>query len=166
MGFFGTPASSLSDLGLILVQLSAISGTIAFYFMRYKRKPILHMITMFLGVLLLWSFLALYVLNYVLNGVKTFGGPPEVVVVYYPFLIIHIAGAMIMGYLTAQQMYTGLKRFDNAQEKEWAKFKFDPAYRQKHRSRGLTGVILWWFSALSGLVVYFLLYVIYSPVKV
>src|SRR3990172_4474681 len=108
MGFFGTPASSLSDLGLILVQLSAISGTIAYYFMRYKRKPFLHMITMILGVLLLWSFLFLYVLNYALNGVKTFGGPPEAGILYYPFLLIHILGAIIMGYLTANQLYTGL----------------------------------------------------------
>ncbi|MFW9928479.1 MAG: DUF420 domain-containing protein [Candidatus Thorarchaeota archaeon] len=163
LGFFGTTASSISDIALLCVLSSAVFGTIAYYFLHYKKRPFMHMVFMVIGVLLLWLFLLLYLLNYYLNGVKTFGGPSELKLIYYPFLIIHIIGSMIMGILTAYQMVSGLRRFKPKEEKEWAKFKFEIEYKKRHRSWGKKAVILWWFSAISGLIVYIFLYVLYSP---
>lgn len=166
MGFFGTFASDISDLALIVVQLSAFFGSIGFYYLRYKKRPLIHLVFMGFGVVLLWIFLVLYLTNYYLNGVKTFGGPFEAGLIYYPFLIIHIIGSIVMGLITFYQAFTGIKRFDNKEEKEWAKFKFDKVYRNKHRFRGKIGIVLWWWSALSGLIVYIMLYVIYSPTSI
>ncbi|MHA1990045.1 MAG: DUF420 domain-containing protein [Candidatus Hodarchaeales archaeon] len=166
MGFFGTPASEITDLALITVLLSAFFGTLGYYYLRYKRKPLMHLIFMITGVFLLWLFLTLYLTNYYLNGVKTFGGPFEAAIIYYPFLIIHIIGSTLMGIITAYQAITGIRRFDNKEEKEWEKFKFEKDYRIKHRFRGKIGVILWLWAAFSGLIVYFMLYVIYSPVLI
>jgi putative membrane protein len=101
-----------------------------------------------------------------MNGVKTFGGPSKAKLFYYPFLITHIVGSSVMGFLTMYQVYSGIKRYEKQEEKEWSKFKFEKEYRIRHRSWGKKAIILWWFSALSGLAVYIMLYILYSPEKV
>lgn len=161
-GLFGTPASLLTDIGLILVQLSMVLALIARYFI-LKKKPVHHFVTMVSGILTLYLFLFFYVLNYALNGVKTFGGPDDVKLFYYIFLIIHIIGAIIMGGLCTTLLYRSIKRVDLAQETPFGKFPFEKPYRSWHKRMGRIGVYLWTFTALSGLAVYIMLYVLYAP---
>lgn len=166
MEFLSTQSSIISDFGLIFVQLSAVFAILAYYWIHYKKRPILHGICMGLGVGLLWLFLIFYITNYALNGVKTFGGPSDLALFfYYPFLIIHIFGATITGFLTTYQAIGGFRRFDNKEENEWSKFKFDKAYRSRHRTLGKYGLILWMFTAVSGLMVFIMLYILYTPIR-
>lgn len=163
---FGTSASIYTDIGLTFVVISAIFGVLARLYIG-KKRPYIHMILNIIGVVCLYIFLSFYVLNYLLESVRTFGGTDLVTVAfYYVFLLIHMAGAATMGILCTQQVVRGLKRFDNSQSAEWQKFPFDAEYRKSHRSLGKLSVYLWVFTAFSGVVVYLMLYVFYTPVKV
>lgn len=166
MVIFSSTSSIISDFGLIAVQLSALFGLLAYYFIHYKKRPLLHAICMGTGVVLLYSFLVLYITNYLVNGVKTFGGPFEVALFYYPFLVIHIITAIIMGFITTYQVVSAVKKVDLQADTEWKKFNFEKTFRQRHRKLGKYGVILWLFTAISGLMVYIMLYVLYSPIKI
>ena len=109
-GFIGTYASNYTDIGLIFVILSAITGLTARYFIG-KKKPFTHMILNISGVVFLYIFLSFYLLNYYINGVLTFGGSGLAVFFYYIFLVIHIGGAASLGILCTYQVIRSIKRF-------------------------------------------------------
>ena len=159
----GTQASTFTDIGLIFVVLSAILALIARYFIS-KKKPYTHMIFNITAVVFLYIFLAFYTMNYLFEGVKTFGGPSDLLIPYYIFLLIHMFGAATMGILCTAQVVRSLKRFDSKQDTEWKKFPFEKEFRSSHKSLGRIGVYLWIFTAVTGVLVYLLLYVWYTPV--
>lgn len=163
---FGTHASIYTDIGLIFVILSAIFGISARYFIG-KKRPYIHMLLNITGVVFLYIFLGFYLLNYFFGGVKTFGGTGLFVVAfYYVFLLIHMIGAASLGILCTYQVGRSLKRFDNSQQNEWKKFPFEKEFRTSHKSLGRLSVYLWVFTAVSGVVVYVMLYVLYTPITV
>ena len=162
-GLFGTFASLYTDIGLIFVQLSMFSAIIARYFI-WKKKPSKHRIFMILGVILLYLFLFFYILNYIENGIKTFGGTGLIQIFYYIFLLIHTLGASSLGIISTVLIIRSIKRTDNTQENEWKKFNFEKEYRSFHKKIGKLNTILWIFTAISGLMVYLLLYVFFEPV--
>lgn len=166
VGLFGTHASIYTDIGLILVQLSTISALIARSYIK-KKRPMKHMIFMISGVVFLYIFLLFYLTNYILHGVKTFGGPGLLEnVFYYVFLVIHTIGASSLGLLSTYSLIRGLKRFDNSIENEWNKFDFEKEYRSLHKKMGKINIYLWVFTSISGIFVYLFLYVLYEPILV
>ncbi len=165
MGLFGTEASFLTDIGLILVQLSGIMAFVGHRFIEKQNKPIWHHFTMISSYLLLWVFLTFYVANYLLNGVTYFGGPFEAALFYYPFLIAHIIGAALMGLLTTYFVLSGIKRTKYSEEDEWKRFTFEDEYRKRHARWGKWVFKLWYLTAISGLIVYLMLYVLFEPKK-
>ncbi len=166
MGLFGTEASVLTDVGLLFVQLSALLAFIGHRFIEKKGKPQLHHFTMITAYGMLWIFLTLYVTNYFVNGITYFGGPFEVALFYYPFLVVHIIGASVMGLLTTYFIATGLKRTKYSEKEEWNRFAFEDAYRKRHTKWGQWAFRLWYLTAISGFMVYLLLYVFFSPKKI
>ncbi len=164
MGLFGTSASLLTDVGLFLVQLSAFLAFIGHRFIKKMRHPSWHHFTMISSYAMLWGFLTLYVSNYLLNDVSYFGGPSEIALLYYPFLLLHIIGAATMGLLTTYFIISGIKR-TKYPETGWNKFNFEPTYQNRHKTLGKLVFWLWYATAVSGLIVYIMLYVIFEPKK-
>lgn len=163
-GLFGTYASLFTDIGLIMVQLSTIFALIARFYIG-KKQPTKHRTFMTIATMFLYIFLFFYILNYLTHGVKTFGGPVSLQLIYYIFLIIHMAGATFLGLAATMLVLRSLKRIDRSQENEWKMFNFEKDYRSFHRKIGKINIIMWVFTAVSGLVVYTLLYVLYAPIK-
>ena len=164
-GLFGTYASIYTDIGVTFVVLSAILGLSARYYIG-KKRPYIHMILNITGVIFLYIFLTFYLLNYLIGGVYTFGGKGLAVLFYYLFLVIHIAGAASLGLLCTYLVIRSIKRFDNSQENEWKKYPFEKDYRSLHKKIGKVNVWLWIFTALSGVAVYLMLYVVAKPVPI
>jgi putative membrane protein len=102
----------------------------------------------------------------VTNGVKTFGGSDLIKPFYYIFLLIHMIGAASMGFLCTFLVIKSVKRFDNSQETEWKKFLFEKEYRTFHKKFGKYSFLLWMFTAISGVMVYIMLYVLSEPAHV
>ena len=163
-GLFGTHASLQTDIALIFVVLSALFGVLARYYI-IKKKPFRHMLFNTSGVILLYIFLIFYLYNYLVNGVLTFGGTGFIQWFYYIFLIIHMVSSALNGFFCTILALRSLIRFDNSQENEWKKFPFDAIYRSFHKRIGKLTFLLWIFSAVSGVMVYILLYIIYPPAK-
>ena len=164
-GLFGTYASIYTDIGVTFVVLSAILGLSARYYIG-KKRPLTHMILNITGVVFLYIFLTFYLLNYLIDGVKTFGGSGIERDFYYLFLIIHIVGAASLGLLCTYLIIRSIKRFDNSQDNEWKKFPFEKDYRSLHKRIGKINVWLWIFTAISGVFVYIMLYVIAQPIPI
>ncbi|MED3660285.1 DUF420 domain-containing protein [Ureibacillus sp. FSL K6-8385] len=90
-------------------------------------------------------FFIIYALRTVFIGNTAFGGPDEVKVYYTFFLFFHIILATVGGVLGLINIITGL--------------------RDKlviHRRLGPIASIIWFFTAITGVIVYLLLYVIYK----
>ncbi len=165
LGLFGTYASTYTDLAVSFVVLSAIFGISARYYIG-KKKPFTHMLLNITGVIFLYIFLTFYLINYLINGVKTFGGTGIAKDFYYVFLIIHIIGAGTLGLSCTYLVLRSIKRFDNSQENEWKKFPFEKEYRSFHKRLGTINVWLWIFTAGSGVMVYLMLYVFAKPIPI
>ncbi|MFW9780532.1 MAG: DUF420 domain-containing protein [Candidatus Heimdallarchaeota archaeon] len=160
MGLFGTSASILSDLALVTVMVSAITALIGQRRIIAKRYW-LHHLTMLVAVSLLGLFFVFYLSNYFIYGVTPFGGSETEGLIYFPFLIAHIAGAIIMAVICLYLVVKGLRRTDRSQERERSRFKFEPKFRNRHRRLGKWGFRLWYLTALSGLGVYVQLYILF-----
>lgn len=160
MGLFGTSASILSDLALVTVMISAIT---AFIGQRriISRRYWLHHLTMLVAVGMLGLFFVFYLSNYFLFGVTPFTGSETEGLIYFPFLIAHIIGAIIMGGICIYLVVKSLRRTDRSQERERSKFDFEPEFRKRHRMLGKWGFRLWYLTAFSGLGVYIQLYILF-----
>ena len=163
MGFYGTYASVYTDIGVTFVVLSAILAWSARYYIN-KKRPLIHMILNVTAVVFLYIFLSFYLLNYITGGVYSFGGKGLAVIFYYLFLIIHIVGAASLGILCTNLVNRSLLRVENSQDTEWKKFPFEKDYRSFHKKIGRLNDWLWLFTALSGVAVYIMLYVIAQQV--
>jgi putative membrane protein len=89
-------------------------------------------------------FFILYISKTVFLGNTQFGGPKTLETYYVVFLICHIILSTTGGVLGAVQLYTGSKR-----------------KRSTHRKVGRVAAPIWFFTAITGVIVYILLYVMY-----
>jgi len=91
------------------------------------------------------AFLIIYVSRTIFIGNTSFGGPDSIKIYYTIFLIFHIflstTGA-VFGVVTLRLAFKG-------------NFK-------KHKKIGPVTSIIWFFTAITGVIVYLLLYVIYE----
>jgi putative membrane protein len=105
---------------------------------------------MLASAILISMFLLLYVTRVVLGGVKEFHGPSEIRrYIYLPVLTVHIALSIVSVPLVVYNLLTGLTNAPVA------------VARTSHPRVGRVAVILWSLSLTLGVVVYFLLNVLY-----
>src|SRR5690625_7924391 len=134
-------------LSTLLIVLSAILVAIGWILIvkGHKEK---HKKTMVAAAISALSFLIIYVTRTAIVGNTSFGGPDHIKIYYTIFLIFHIVlsitGAMF-GVVTLRLAFKG-------------NFK-------KHNKIGPITSILWFFTAITGVMVYLLLYVIYTDRK-
>jgi putative membrane protein len=144
----GGVALLLPLISTIFIGLSAIFVALGWVVIA-KRKIEQHKKMMFLGAIFAIIFFITYVAKTVFVGSTAFGGPEEVKIYYTIFLIFHIILATTAAVLGIITLISGYKN-----------------NLKLHRKLGPLTSVIWFFSASSGIAVFFLLYVIYPPGEV
>lgn len=125
------------------IATSAICVAIGWILIR-RRRVEAHKRWMIAAAALALTFFITYLSRTVFIGSATFGGPAELRAFYYAFLVFHIVlatVAAVFGLVTLAHAFRG---------------QFD-----KHRRIGPLTSVIWFCSAVSGVLVYLLLYVLY-----
>ncbi|MFD2443387.1 DUF420 domain-containing protein [Bacillus sp. CGMCC 1.16607] len=134
----------LPTISTTFIVLSAI--TVAIGWSQIKQRKIeAHKKTMMLAAVFALIFFIIYASRTIFIGNTAFGGPDNIKVYYTTFLIFHITLATIGAILGIVSLYTGNKNLLN-----------------KHRKLGPITSVVWFFTAITGVAVYLLLYVFYK----
>ena len=134
----------LPTLSTFLIVLSAVLVAIGWNLIR-KKKIEAHKKTMLAAAVSALLFLIIYVSRTIVVGNTSFGGPDEVKIYYTIFLIFHICLATTGAVLGGVTIVAGLKN-----------------NLVRHRKLGPVTSVIWLFTALTGVLVYLLLYVFYK----
>lgn len=132
-------------LSTSFIVLSAVLVAFGWYYILKGRRET-HQKLMVLAAISAVLFFTLYLSRTLILGSTPFNGPDGIKTFYLIFLLFHIVLAMVaavMGIVTLVLAYQG---------------KF-----LKHRRIGRPTAIIWFCTAITGLTVYLLLYVIYPP---
>jgi putative membrane protein len=134
----------LPTISTIFIVLSAILVAIGWNLIRQRRIEAHKKMMLGAGAAAL-TFFIIYVSRTLFVGNTAFGGPDEYKIYYTVFLIFHITLATIGAVMGLLTIFWGLKnRLD------------------KHRKIGPYTSVVWFFTAITGVTVYLLLYVIYE----
>jgi putative membrane protein len=133
----------LPTISTAFIVLSAVTVAIGWNLIR-QRKIEAHKKTMMLAALFALIFFIIYASRTIFIGNTSFGGPENIKIYYTIFLIFHITLATVGAVLGIIMLVTGFQ----------SKFSV-------HRKIGPTTSIIWFFTGITGVAVYFLLYVIY-----
>lgn len=135
----------LPFISTVFIALSAIAVAVGWYLIA-KRKIEAHKKAMFWAAVLATIFFITYLSKTFFVGSTTFGGPDHIAFYYQIFLIIHIILSTIAAVLGIATLVSGYKN-----------------NLKRHRKLGPITSVLWFISAITGIAVYFLLYVIFDP---
>ncbi|MEI3606748.1 DUF420 domain-containing protein [Pseudogracilibacillus sp. SE30717A] len=130
-------------ISTLLIVLSAILVAVGWRLI-IKGEKEKHKKAMVAAAISALSFLIIYVSRTIFIGNTSFGGPESIKIYYTIFLIFHILLSMtgaVFGVVTLRLAFKG-------------NFK-------KHKKIGPVTSIIWFFTAITGVIVYLLLYVIY-----
>ncbi|MGE7187184.1 DUF420 domain-containing protein [Peribacillus sp. NPDC006672] len=133
----------LPTISTAFIVLSAITVAIGWYQIK-QRKIETHKKTMMVAAVFAVIFFTIYLSRTVFIGSTSFGGPDDIKIYYTIFLIFHITLATTGAVLGIIMLTTGFK----------GKFAI-------HKKIGPTTSIIWFFTGITGVAVYILLYVIY-----
>ncbi|MEK4030314.1 MULTISPECIES: DUF420 domain-containing protein [Bacillaceae] len=134
----------LPTISTTFIVLSAI--TVAIGWAQIKQRKIeQHKKTMLLAAVFAIVFFVIYASRTVFIGNTAFGGPEDIKIYYTIFLIFHITLATVGAVLGIITIILGLKN-----------------NLEKHRKLGPITSIIWFFTAITGVAVYLLLYVFYK----
>ena len=133
----------LPTISTTFIVLSGLTVAIGWWQIK-QRKIQAHRKTMFLAAIFAIIFFIIYASRTIFIGNTAFGGPDDIKIYYTIFLIFHITLATVGAVLGIISLYTGYKN-----------------QLQKHRKLGPITSIVWFFTAITGVAVYLLLYVIY-----
>ncbi|RRN69035.1 DUF420 domain-containing protein [Peribacillus simplex] len=133
----------LPTISTAFIVLSAITVAIGWYQIK-QRKIETHKKTMMVAAVFAVIFFTIYLTRTVFIGSTSFGGPDDIKIYYTIFLIFHITLATTGAVLGIIMLTTGFK----------GKFAI-------HKKIGPTTSIIWFFTGITGVAVYILLYVIY-----
>ncbi|UJF25848.1 DUF420 domain-containing protein [Planococcus sp. 107-1] len=134
----------LPTISTFFIVLSAILVAIGWYLV-VNRKIEAHKKVMWAAGVSALTFFIIYMSRTIFIGNTAFGGPDEYKLIYTIFLIFHITLATTGGVMGLITIWLGWKnRLD------------------KHRKLGPITSIIWFSTAITGVVVYLLLYVIYE----
>lgn len=133
----------LPTISTSFIVLSAI--TVAIGWWQIKQKHIeAHKKTMFLAAIFAVIFFIIYASRTLFIGNTSFGGPDNIKIYYTIFLIFHITLATTGAVFGIVSIMTGYKN----------KLSI-------HRKLGPITSFIWFFTAITGVAVYLLLYVFY-----
>ncbi|QOR68432.1 DUF420 domain-containing protein [Cytobacillus suaedae] len=134
----------LPTISTIFIVISAILVAIGWYLVS-KRNIEGHRKVMTLAAVAALIFFIIYASRTIFVGNTAFGGPEDMKIYYTSFLIFHIILATTGAVFGITTLYLGFK--DRI---------------AKHRKLGPVTSIIWFFTAITGVAVYLLLYVFYS----
>lgn len=126
-----------------LIIISAVLVAIGWNLIR-KKKIEAHKKTMLAAAVTAVLFLVIYLSRTALVGNTAFGGPDHLKVYYMIFLIFHIVLAISGSVFGIVTIRAGLKN-----------------NLRRHRKLGPITSVVWFFTAITGVAVYFLLYIFY-----
>lgn len=135
----------LPTISTLFIVISAILVAIGWVLIA-KRKIKQHKIIMVLAGVAALIFFIIYALRTVVLGNTAFGGPNDVKIYYTLFLVFHITLATVGAVFGIVSILSGFKT------------KF-----QLHKKIGPITSIIWFFTAITGVAVYLLLYVFWEP---
>jgi putative membrane protein len=134
----------LPTISTTFIILSAITVGIGLSQIKQKKLEA-HQKTMKLAAIFALIFFIIYASRTIFIGNTSFGGPDNIKIYYTVFLIFHIFLSTTGAILGIISLWTGNKnRIDI------------------HRKIGPVTSIVWFFTAVTGVAVYFLLYVLYK----
>jgi putative membrane protein len=133
----------LPTISTSCIVISAALVAYGWYLIRQKKVEA-HKKVMLWAALFALLFFLIYLSRTVFIGNTSFGGPDSVKIYYTIFLVFHICLATIGGVFGIVTLLTGLKN-----------------NLIKHKKLGPITSIIWFFTAITGVVVYLLLYVFY-----
>ena len=133
----------LPTISTTFIMLSAIMVAIGWGLIR-KGKIEAHKKVMIVAAIFAIIFFIIYASRTIFIGNTSFGGPDHIKIYYTIFLVFHITLATVGAVLGIISLITGFKNS-----------------LSKHRKLGPVTSIVWFFTGITGLVVYLLLYVIY-----
>ncbi|MGD6871726.1 DUF420 domain-containing protein [Sutcliffiella horikoshii] len=134
----------MPTISTFFIVLSAIFVAIGWYLIS-KRKIEAHKKAMFFAAIFAIIFFVIYASRTIFVGNTSFGGPDDIKVYYTIFLLFHITLATIGAVMGIITLWTGYKN-----------------KLEKHRKLGPITSIIWFSTAITGVAVYMLLYVIYQ----
>ncbi|BDG35016.1 DUF420 domain-containing protein [Saccharococcus caldoxylosilyticus] len=126
------------------IVISAALVAYGWYLIR-RRNIDAHKKVMLTAAMFALLFFIIYLSRTIFIGNTSFGGPNNVKVYYTIFLVFHIILAMAGAIFGIVTLWTGLKDV-----------------RTRHRRLGPVTSVIWFFTAITGVVVYLLLYVFYK----
>jgi putative membrane protein len=138
-------SSLLALISTSFIVISATFVALGWYFIR-RGNVQLHIRVMILASIFATTFFIIYMSRTIFMGNTTFGGPDEVKLAYQTFLIFHILLATSGGIMGIISLYLGFKKRFAA-----------------HKKIGPWTSIIWFMTAITGVTVYTLLYVVYPP---
>lgn len=126
------------------IVISAVLVAIGWWLI-IKGKREAHKKTMIAAAIAALLFFIVYVSRTLFVGNTSWGGPDELKTIYQVFLIFHIVLATVAAVFGLTTLTLGFK----------AKYS-------KHRKWGRVTSIIWFITAITGVMVYVLLYVLYQ----
>lgn len=133
----------LPTISTSFIVISAILVAIGWYLIAKGNIEAHKKVMMSAGVAAIIFFI-IYASRTVFIGNTAFGGPDNIKIYYTLFLIFHIMLATVGAVMGIINLYTGMKDKLNI-----------------HRRLGPITSIIWFFTAITGVAVYLLLYVFY-----
>ena len=133
----------LPTLSTFFILLSAILVAIGWVFIA-KRNISAHKKTMTAAGIAAILFFIIYMSRTLFDGNTSFGGPEDIKIYYTIFLVFHIILATVGAVFGIVSLLTGYQ----------SKIKL-------HRKLGPITSIIWFFTAITGAIVYILLYILY-----
>ena len=134
----------LPTISTTFIVLSAITVAIGWWLIK-QRKIEAHQKAMWIAAVFAIIFFVIYASRTIFVGNTAFGGPDDIKIYYTIFLIFHITLATTGAVMGIISLWTGYKK----------NFK-------RHRKIGPVTSIIWFFTGITGVAVYLLLYVFYS----
>lgn len=135
----------LAELSTTFIVISAILVAIGWRMIKLGQTK-RHIQAMVAAALFALTFFILYVSRTVFIGNTAFGGPDDVLLYFRIFLIFHIILATGGAFLGLISLYWGYKK------------KYE-----RHKKIGPYTAVTWFATAITGVMVYLLLYIIYPP---
>ncbi|GIN83835.1 membrane protein [Heyndrickxia sporothermodurans] len=133
----------LPTISTSCIVISAIFVAIGWNLIR-KKKIDLHKKMMTFAAIFAVVFFIIYASRTIFIGNTSFGGPDNLKIFYTIFLIFHITLATIGAVFGIITLWSGYKN----------RLSF-------HRKLGPVTSVIWFFTAITGVIVYLLLYVFY-----
>jgi putative membrane protein len=132
-------------LSTMFIVISAVFVALGWYHIARGNKE-KHRSRMIIGAVFALIFFIVYMSRTIFLGNTAFGGPESVKIAYTVFLIFHIFLATTGGVFGIITLVLAFRRRIS-----------------KHQKIGPWTSVIWLFTAITGVMVYLLLYVIYPP---